>query len=73
MDMKKLMILDAGRLVEFDKPSELLKKEIGLLYLLVQESADKEELIVMAHGTTVATMESTTASPSFELRRRLRQ
>ena len=64
MDADKLVILDAGRLVEFDKPSELLKKESGLLYSLVQESVDKEELIAMAHGTAVATTEGTTYSPS---------
>jgi len=63
MDADKIMVLDAGRLVEFDKPSELLKKESGLLYSLVQESADKEELIAMAHGTEVAT-EGTTVSSS---------
>ena len=73
MDMKKLMILDARRLVEFDEPSELLKKVTWLLYSLVQWNADKEELIVMAHGTAVATTEDTTASPSSELRRRLRR
>jgi len=64
MDADKIMVLDAGRLVEFDKPSELLKKETGLLYSLVQESADKEELIAMAHGTAVVTTQGTTSSPS---------
>jgi len=64
MDADKIMVLDAGRLIEFDKPSELLKKESGLLYSLVQESADKEDLIAMARGTKVATTEGTTSSSS---------
>ena len=61
MDADKIMVLDAGRLIEFDKPSELLKKESGLLYSLVQESADKEDLIAMARGTAVATTKGSTA------------
>jgi ABC-type multidrug transport system fused ATPase/permease subunit len=42
------MVLDAGRVVEFDAPIELLKNENGLLRALVEESADKEELYAMA-------------------------
>lgn len=36
---------------EFDKPSELLKKESSLLHKLVEESGDKEKLYAMANGT----------------------
>jgi ABC-type multidrug transport system fused ATPase/permease subunit len=43
------MVLDAGRLVEFDSPRELLKKD-GLLKSLVEESADNEVLYAMAEG-----------------------
>ena len=35
--------------VEFDKPSELLKNERGLLHMLVKESGDKEKLYAMAN------------------------
>lgn len=36
--------------VEFDKPSELLKKEGGKLRALVDESGDKEHLYDMANS-----------------------
>ncbi|EPS98690.1 hypothetical protein FOMPIDRAFT_1037403 [Fomitopsis schrenkii] len=51
MDSDRIMVLDAGRIAEFGKPSELLKNEQGLLYALVNESGDKEALYAMAHGT----------------------
>jgi ABC-type multidrug transport system fused ATPase/permease subunit len=41
------MVLDAGRLVEFDSPAALLKRE-SLLRALVDESADKDILYAMA-------------------------
>ncbi|KAJ3556484.1 hypothetical protein NM688_g2007 [Phlebia brevispora] len=50
MDADKIMVLDAGRLVEFDKPSELLKKENGMLRALVDESEDRDRLMAMATG-----------------------
>ena len=36
---------------EFDKPSELLKREGSLLRALVEESGDKEALVDIASGT----------------------
>ena len=42
------MVLDTGRLVEFDTPKSLLKKEGGILRALVDESADKHALYAMA-------------------------
>ena len=42
------MVLDAGRLVEFDSPSNLLKKEGGFLKSLVDESGEREVLYAMA-------------------------
>jgi ABC-type multidrug transport system fused ATPase/permease subunit len=38
------MVLDAGQMVEFAAPTELLQKEGGLLCALVDESADKDKL-----------------------------
>jgi ABC-type multidrug transport system fused ATPase/permease subunit len=42
------MVLDAGKVVEFDSPSQLLKKENGSLRALVDESVDREQLYNMA-------------------------
>ncbi|KAI0052513.1 P-loop containing nucleoside triphosphate hydrolase protein [Auriscalpium vulgare] len=42
MDADKIMVLDAGRIVEFGRPSELLKIGDGRLRSLVDESGDKE-------------------------------
>jgi ABC-type multidrug transport system fused ATPase/permease subunit len=42
------MVLDAGRLIEFASPKELLQNEKSLLRALVDESDDKEKLYAMA-------------------------
>lgn len=42
------MVLDAGRIVEFASPMELLQKSSGLLRSLVDESADRDVLYAMA-------------------------
>ena len=42
------MVLDAGRMVEFDTPRVLLEKKDGLLLALVNESHDKEALYAAA-------------------------
>jgi len=47
MDADKIMVLDAGNVVEFGKPSELLKIEGGKLRALVDESGDKDTLYKM--------------------------
>ncbi|KAJ8520559.1 hypothetical protein ONZ45_g2613 [Pleurotus djamor] len=52
MDADKIMVLDAGKIVEFDSPKELLKKEGGKLRALVDESGDRDLLISMAIGKT---------------------
>lgn len=45
------MVLDAGKLVEFDTPKNLLKNEGGLLKSLVDESGDREALYAMTEVT----------------------
>ncbi|KAJ7045853.1 hypothetical protein C8F04DRAFT_1066426 [Mycena alexandri] len=50
MDADKIMVLDAGRIVEFDTPKKLLAHEKGLLRALVDESGDKEALYKMAQA-----------------------
>ncbi|KAJ6604251.1 hypothetical protein DFH09DRAFT_1300496 [Mycena vulgaris] len=48
MDVDKIMVLDAGRIVEFDTPKALLKNKHGMLRALVDESGDKHALYKMA-------------------------
>ncbi|VDB89909.1 unnamed protein product [Peniophora sp. CBMAI 1063] len=47
MDADKIMVLDAGRIVEFDSPRVLVKKEGGFFKSLVDESGDKDALYAM--------------------------
>jgi ABC-type multidrug transport system fused ATPase/permease subunit len=47
MDADKIMVLDAGNVVDFGKPSELLNVEGGKLRSLVDESGDKDALYAM--------------------------
>jgi ABC-type multidrug transport system fused ATPase/permease subunit len=44
------MVLDAGKLVEFDSPAELLGRDSSLFRALVEESADKEQLYGLVQG-----------------------
>ncbi|KAG6919579.1 hypothetical protein DXG01_004242 [Tephrocybe rancida] len=48
MDADKIMVLDAGRIVEFDSPKALLKIADGKLKALVDESGDRDALYAMA-------------------------
>ena len=48
MDADKVMVLDAGRLVEFGRPSDLLKDEGGAFRAMVDQSEDKRDLIDVA-------------------------
>ncbi|TFK36798.1 hypothetical protein BDQ12DRAFT_699326 [Crucibulum laeve] len=50
MDADKIMVLDAGRIIEYDTPKELLKKKNGKLRALVDESGDRNALYAMAEG-----------------------
>ncbi|VDB97890.1 unnamed protein product [Peniophora sp. CBMAI 1063] len=50
MDADKIMVLDAGHVVEYDSPKVLLNKEGGYLKSLVDESGDKDVLYAMAGG-----------------------
>ncbi|XP_038050410.1 multidrug resistance-associated protein 4-like [Patiria miniata] len=42
MDSDKVMVLDAGRLIEFDEPYVLLQKEDGIFSKMVQETGKAE-------------------------------
>ncbi|EMD41585.1 hypothetical protein CERSUDRAFT_110141 [Gelatoporia subvermispora B] len=54
MDADKIMVLDAGRIVEFDTPRALLENPDGMLRALVEESGDKEALLNMARGASAS-------------------
>ena len=47
------MVLDAGRIVEFDTPRALLENEKSFLRALVEDSADKDTLYAMAKERSV--------------------
>ncbi|TFK92734.1 P-loop containing nucleoside triphosphate hydrolase protein [Polyporus arcularius HHB13444] len=48
MDADKIMVLDAGNIIEYDKPVNLLEKKGGYFRGLVDESSDKYVLYTMA-------------------------
>ncbi|PPQ73485.1 hypothetical protein CVT26_010187 [Gymnopilus dilepis] len=48
MDADKIMVLDSGRIAEFDTPQALLQKKGGYFKSLVDESGDKKALYAMA-------------------------
>ncbi|KAF9066068.1 hypothetical protein BDP27DRAFT_1424214 [Rhodocollybia butyracea] len=48
MDCDKIMVLDAGRIVEFDSPQALLRNKDGKLRSLVDQSNDRDILYAMA-------------------------
>jgi len=50
MDADKIMVLDNGRIAEFDSPKTLLQKTDGLLKSLVDGSGDKNTLYAIADG-----------------------
>ncbi|KIJ48349.1 hypothetical protein M422DRAFT_247678 [Sphaerobolus stellatus SS14] len=52
MDADKIMVLDAGRIVEFDSPKQLLKNPSGFLRSLVDESGDKDALYAAAGSSS---------------------
>ncbi|PPQ91593.1 hypothetical protein CVT25_013697, partial [Psilocybe cyanescens] len=50
MDADKIMVLDSGRIAEFDSPLTLLRREGSLLKALVDKSGDRKTLYAMAEG-----------------------
>ncbi|KAF7296041.1 p-loop containing nucleoside triphosphate hydrolase protein [Mycena kentingensis (nom. inval.)] len=47
MDSDKIMVLDAGRIVEFDAPKTLLQNQDGYLRGLVEQSMDRDALLAI--------------------------
>ncbi|KAH7914592.1 hypothetical protein BJ138DRAFT_1143462 [Hygrophoropsis aurantiaca] len=50
IDAHKIMVLDAGKMVEFGTPRELLRNDQGVFRALVDESGDKDLLYSLATG-----------------------
>jgi len=48
MGADKVLVLDAGKVLEFDSPKALLEKEGGSFKALVDDSGDKERLYSLA-------------------------
>jgi ABC-type multidrug transport system fused ATPase/permease subunit len=48
------MVLDAGKLVEYDSPKSLLEQEGSFFRALVDESADKDALYATAQNRSRA-------------------
>ncbi|CEL54792.1 ATP-binding cassette transporter abc4 OS=Schizosaccharomyces pombe (strain 972 / ATCC 24843) GN=abc4 PE=3 SV=1 [Rhizoctonia solani AG-1 IB] len=51
-DADKIMVLDGGKIVEYDSPIALLQKEGGAFKSLVNESGDQDHLYAMVKGYT---------------------
>lgn len=48
IDYSRVLVIDAGRVVEFDSPKALLEKEDGAFLKMCRESSDFEELLELA-------------------------
>ncbi|KAF4617689.1 hypothetical protein D9613_006261 [Agrocybe pediades] len=50
MDADRIMVLDSGKIIEFDSPAALLEKDAGLFKALVDGSGDRDALYEVATG-----------------------
>ena len=46
----KIIVLDAGRIIEVGSPAGLLEQEKGAFKSLIDESGDREQLCAMIRG-----------------------
>lgn len=58
MNADKIMVLDAGNLVEFDTPANLLKREDSAFKSLVDGSGDKEHLYSLVNPASTSSSSS---------------
>ncbi|CAE6421059.1 unnamed protein product [Rhizoctonia solani] len=50
IDNDRILVLNAGRVVEFDSPANLLKKPDGIFHEMCKKSGDYDELLQMAEA-----------------------
>lgn len=53
MDSDKVLVMDAGTLVEFDHPFNLLKNKDGLLYKMVKQTGRRTAYLLHSLATEV--------------------
>ncbi|KAF8722474.1 P-loop containing nucleoside triphosphate hydrolase protein, partial [Rhizoctonia solani] len=53
-NVDKVMVLDAGRMVEYDSPKVLLRKQGGAFKSLVDGSGERDELYMLIEGESAA-------------------
>jgi ABC-type multidrug transport system fused ATPase/permease subunit len=51
-DSDKILVLGAGKLLEYDSPKSLLAKKGGHYWALCNDSHEKEELIALSEGAS---------------------
>ncbi|KAG9073933.1 hypothetical protein FS749_014558, partial [Ceratobasidium sp. UAMH 11750] len=51
IDYDRILVLDAGQVVEYDTPGNLLVKKDGAFHAMCKKSGDYEELVRLASGT----------------------
>ncbi|KAJ3763696.1 hypothetical protein EV360DRAFT_66088 [Lentinula raphanica] len=50
MEADRIMVLDEGRMVEFDSPRALLEKQTGQFRAMVENASDRSKLLAMVKG-----------------------
>ncbi|KAJ3716918.1 hypothetical protein C8R42DRAFT_587922 [Lentinula raphanica] len=50
MEADRIMVLDEGRIVEFDSPRALLEKQTGQFRAMVENASDRSKLLAMVKG-----------------------
>ncbi|KAI9597297.1 hypothetical protein BDF19DRAFT_436473 [Syncephalis fuscata] len=53
IDYDRILVLDSGRLIEFDTPSALIKKSDSLFRYLCERSGEFENLLALAHKSAL--------------------
>ncbi|KAI8066832.1 hypothetical protein BC940DRAFT_274537 [Gongronella butleri] len=63
-DYDRVLVLDQGKVVEFDTPYALMTKESGIFKQMCEHSGEAAELMAIARGTTISQPSSSTTTTS---------